>query len=747
MLVEERQPLAHFTEKAYLDYAMYVILDRALPHIGDGLKPVQRRLVYAMRELGLSASAKHKKSARTVGDVLGKYHPHGDSACYEAMVLMAQPFSCRYPLIDGQGNWGSPDDPKSFAAMRYTESRLTAYAKALLQELDQGTVTWVANFDGTLEEPKQLPARLPNILLNGGSGIAVGMSTDIPPHNLDEVVSACRALLADPTLDNAALMHYIQGPDFPGGGELITPRDELEKIYHTGSGTLRLRATFSREENGTIVIEELPYQVSGARIQEQIARQMQEKKLPWLEDLRDESDHEQAIRLVLVPRSKRVDVMRLMSHLFATTELEKTVRVQFNMIGLDGRPQVKNLRAILEQWLRFREQTLTRRLRHRLETVQDRQHILAALAAIYLDLDTVIRILREENEPKPALMAHFSLDDVQAEAILNTRLRHLVRLEELKIRDEQIQLSLEQEGLQQLLDDRPALLRKLSAELEADAAAYGDQRRTRLVTRDPAQALEPSEMLPSEAVTLVLSKMGWVRSAKGHQIDGVTLNYKSGDSFLLQLAAKSNQSVCLIGNNGRCYTLALNGLPSARSYGEPVSGSLTLAANTAIVAAAVLEEKRFYVVAGDNGCGFIISGRELFSRTKTGKALFHPGGEAQARFILPLSERGSDRLLAISSEGRAVLIEVASLPLMSRGKGCRIIGIAKKAFTEGVRLAHLLVVTTGSDIRLTCGRQYMRILAREQVAYLGERGYKGHWLPKGYRKVDQAEAHEKPTEN
>ena len=747
MIVEERRPLERFTEKAYLDYAMYVILDRALPHLADGLKPVQRRLVYAMSELGLSAAAKHKKSARTVGDVLGKYHPHGDSACYEAMVLMAQPFSCRCPLIDGQGNWGSPDDPKSFAAMRYTESRLTAYAKALLQELDQGTVAWMANFDGTLQEPKQLPARLPNILLNGGSGIAVGMSTDIPPHNLGEVVAACRALLADPALDSAALMHYIQGPDFPGGGELITPRDELEKLYETGSGTLRLRAAFSREENGNIVIEQLPYQVSGARVQEQIARQMQEKKLPWLEDLRDESDHEQAIRLVLVPRSKRVDGMRLMSHLFATTELEKTVRVQFNMIGLDGRPQVKNLRAILGEWLQFRERTLTRRLRHRLETVQARLHILAALAAIYLDLDRVVRILREEEAPKAALMAHFSLDDVQAEAILNTRLRHLVKLEEQKIRDERSKLSREQAELHHLLDDRSALVGKMAEELGEDAAAYGDRRRTRLVERYPAQALEKSELLPSEAVTLVLSKMGWVRSAKGHQIDGSALNYKSGDGFLLQLPAKSNQCVCLLGDSGRCYTLALDGLPSARSYGEPLSGSLTLPADAAIVAAAVIDEKRAYVVAGDNGCGFVVSGRELLARTKTGKALFHPGGKARARFLLPLEEPGRDRLLAISSEGRAVLVEGVSLPVMSKGRGCRIIGITKKALTEGVRLVQLLVVTPRADVRLTCGRQYMRLSAREQESYLGERGSKGHWLPKGYRRVDLAEVIEKSRGN
>ncbi len=743
MLVDERRPLEGFTEKAYLDYAMYVILDRALPHIADGLKPVQRRLVYAMSELGLSASAKHKKSARTVGDVLGKYHPHGDSACYEAMVLMAQPFSYRYPLVDGQGNWGSPDDPKSFAAMRYTESRLTAYAKALLQELDQGTVAWVANFDGTLKEPQQLPARLPNILLNGGSGIAVGMSTDIPPHNLREVVAACRALLADPSLDSAALMQYIQGPDFPGGGELITPRDELEKLYETGSGTLRLRAKFSREENGDIVIEQLPYQVSGARVQEQIAKQMQEKKLPWLEDLRDESDHEQAIRLVLVPRSRRVDGARLMRHLFATTELEKTVRVHCNMIGLDGRPRVKGLREMLGEWLQFREETLVKRLRHRLEAVRARLHILEALLAIYLDLDAVIRILREADEPKAALTAYFSLSDDQAEAILNTRLRHLAKLEERKIRDEQIALSCEKTALQHLLADRAALITQVSQELGEDIEAYGDRRRTVLVERDAAQALEESELLPSEAVTLVLSKMGWVRGAKGHQVDGATLNYKSGDAFLLQLAAKSNQSVCLLADSGRCYTLALHGLPSARGYGEPLSSSLALAAGSDIIATAVIEETRSYVVAGDNGYGFVVKGSDLLAKTKTGKTLFHPGKEAQARFLLPLAAGGRERLLAVSSEGRAVLVAASSLPLMSKGKGGRIIAIAKKAFTEGVRLVQLRVVSPQADLRLTCGRQYMRISAREQEAYLGERGFKGYWLPKGYRKVDRVEVMEK----
>ncbi|SUO95646.1 DNA topoisomerase IV subunit A [Suttonella ornithocola] len=744
MLLEEQQPLAAFTEKAYLDYAMYVILDRALPSIADGLKPVQRRLVYAMSELGLSATAKYKKSARTVGDVLGKYHPHGDSACYEAMVLMAQPFSYRYPLVDGQGNWGSPDDPKSFAAMRYTESKLTPYAKSLLQELAQGTVDWQPNFDGTLSEPARLPARLPNILLNGGSGIAVGMSTDIPPHNLREVVSACQALLENPDLSDAALLSYIPAPDFPTGGELITPKADLAKLYQTGSGSVKLRARYVLED-GNIVIEQLPYQVSGARVQEQIAKQMQEKKLAWLEDLRDESDHEQPTRLVLVPRSNRVDTERLMQHLFATTDLEKNYRVQFNMIGLDGKPQVKSLKSILTEWLRFREQTVIRRLEHRLAAVESRLHILDALLLAYLNLDEVIRIVREEEHPKAALIATFGLDEEQAEAILNTRLRHLARLEEVKIRDEQHALLAEKAQLEQLLSNRQALHRLISDELAEDAQAYGDARRTLLVEREAAQALEESELLPSEAITVVLSKMGWVRAAKGHNIDGSSLNYKSGDDFLLQLPARSHQNACLLADTGRCYTLPLAKLPSARSYGEPLSGSLTLENGSRIVSAVVIEEASHYLIVADNGSGFIVSGSELISRTKTGKALITPSKNGSALAIIPI-QPSSDSILAVSNEGRAVIVGADELPMMSKGKGNQIIGIAKKAYDSGARLTQIEVLTPQTDVILFSGKQKMHLRAADRADFQVARGHKGYSLPKGYQKIERIERVEKAEE-
>ena len=732
---DEQQSLAQFAEKAYLDYAMYVILDRALPHISDGLKPVQRRLVYAMSELGLSATAKYKKSARTVGDVIGKYHPHGDSACYEAMVLMAQTFSYRYPLVDGQGNWGSPDDPKSFAAMRYTESKLTPYAKSLLEELEQGTVQWVANFDGTLREPAHLPARLPNILINGASGIAVGMSTDIPPHNLREVVNACLALLDNPALDDAALAQYIPAPDFPTGGELITPRADLQDMYRKGQGSVKVRARY-RLEDGNIVIEQLPYQVSGSRVQEQIAKQMQAKKLAWLEDLRDESDHENPIRLVLVPRSNRVDTQRLMQHLFATTDLEKNYRVQFNMIGLDGRPQVKSLKTVLGEWLAFREQTVIRRLQHRLDAVNDRLHILDGLLIAFLNLDEVIRIVRESDEPKAELMAAFALSEVQAEAILNTRLRHLARLEEMKIRAEQSELLREKGELEHLLADGSARRALIARELEADAHTYGDARRSFLIEREAAQALDESELTPAEQVTVVLSHMGWIRAAKGHGIDGTTLAYKTGDGFLTQSAARSNQQLAILADDGRCFTLPVHGLPSARSYGEPLSGSLALDAGSHAVAITVVDSQARYLVAADNGYGFIARGEALLSKTRSGKALVN-AGDGKAFFLQAL---GGDALIfAVSNEGRALLFAASELPELDKGKGNQIIGIARKDFAAGQRLAHLALLSSEDSIILYAGKQKLTIQPRDFDAYQGTRGHKGQWLPKGYRRVERVE--------
>ena len=734
---EEQQPLAGFVEKAYLDYAMYVILDRALPHISDGLKPVQRRIIYAMSELGLSHQSKHKKSARTVGDVIGKYHPHGDSACYEAMVLMAQDFAYRYPLVDGQGNWGSADDPKSFAAMRYTESRLTGYAKTLLAELEQGTVAWVANFDGTLQEPARLPARLPNILLNGGSGIAVGMATNLLPHNLREVVAACRALLADPLLTDDEIMQHIPAPDFPTGGELVSPREEIAALYRTGRGAVRLRATWHLED-GNIVIDQLPYQVSGSKIQEQIAKQMQAKKLAWLDDLRDESDHENPVRLVLIPRSNRVDNERLMQHLFATTDLEKRYSAQMNMIGLDGRPQVKNLRQILSEWLIYREDTVRRRLNHRLIAVNDRLHILAGLLIAYLNLDEIIRIIRTEDEPRPVLMRTFNLSEAQAEAILNTRLRHLARLEEQQIRAEEQALAAEKQQLDELLRSRANLLALISDELAADAETYGDVRRTVICECEAAVALDETELTPSEAVTLILSKMGWIRGGKGHNIDGATLTYKSGDAYLTQIAGRSNQQACLLADDGRCYTLALHGLPSARGNGEPLTSRLSIDASAHIIAAAIIDDDRRYLVAADNGYGFITRGRDLTSKTKTGKTLINPG-EGRAITLQALPDGDVD-ILAITNEGRIALIDAAEISELGKGKGSQTIAIAKKTYDQnGVRLSHICAYARGRDITLYSGKQKMTIRASERDNYHTPRGHKGNHLPKGYRHVDRIE--------
>ncbi|MFL6620477.1 MAG: DNA topoisomerase IV subunit A, partial [Povalibacter sp.] len=569
----ERQPLRAFTEKAYLDYSMYVILDRALPHIGDGLKPVQRRIVYAMSELGLSASSKHKKSARTIGDVIGKFHPHGDSAAYEAMVLMAQPFSYRYPLVDGQGNFGSPDDPKSFAAMRYTESRLTRYSSLLLSELGQGTVDWQLNFDGTLEEPVLLPSRVPNVLLNGATGIAVGMATDVPPHNLREVVTACIKLLEEPDSTLAELCKHIKGPDFPTGAEIISSKEEIRHIYKTGTGSIRARAVYEMED-GEIVITQLPYQVSGSRIQEQVAAQMQAKKLPMVEDIRDESDHEHPTRIVIVPRSNRVDVEQLMAHLFATTDLERTYRVNLNIIGLDGRPKVMDLKSLLQEWLTFRIATVTKRLNWRLEKVQARLHILDGLLIAYLNLDEVIRIIRREEEPKPVLIKRFQLTDIQAEAILETKLRHLAKLEEMKIRGEQKELSEERDDLEKLLKSKAKLHKLVRDELSADAELFGDARRSRIVERAAAQAIDETELVTSEPVTVVLSERGWVRAAKGHELDPATLSYKTGDAFQAAARGRSTQQAVFLDSTGRAYSLLAHTLPSARGQGEPLSGRI-----------------------------------------------------------------------------------------------------------------------------------------------------------------------------
>ncbi len=732
----ERQALKLFTEKAYLDYSMYVILDRALPRIGDGLKPVQRRILYAMSELGLSAASKHKKSARTVGDVLGKFHPHGDTACYEAMVLMAQSFSYRYPLIDGQGNWGSPDDPKSFAAMRYTEARLTPYAQVLLAELGMGTVDWQPNFDGTLEEPMLLPARLPNVLLNGCTGIAVGMATDILPHNLREVTAACIQLLEQPDAQLERLMQLVPGPDFPTQAEIITPHDELLRMYRSGNGSVRQRARWEREQ-GDIVVIALPYQVSGDKVLGQIAAQMQAKKLPWVEDLRDESDHENPTRLVIVPRSNRVDFERLMSHLFATTDLERNYRVNMNLIGLSGRPRVMGLRELLVEWLEFRTQTVTRRLQHRRQKVLDRMHLLEGLLIAFLNIDEVIRIIRTEDEPKPALMARFGLSDTQAEYVLNTRLRQLARLEEMKIRSEQEALEEERKYLEELLGSESRLKALIRDELAADAQKHGDERRSPLVARAGAEAMGEAEVAPAEPVTVVLSEKGWVRSAKGHEIDPRGLNYKAGDSYLDGARLRSNQQVVFLDSNGRSYSLPAHNLPSARGQGEPLTGRLSPAAGASFRAVLGGKPGRWYLLASDAGFGFRIQFQDLHAKNKAGKALLTLPQGARVLPPVPVFDPDSDRLVAISNEGRMLVFPVAELPVLARGKGNKIIGIpAARARGHEEFLAHLTVLSRSACLVISSGKRTFTLKPTDLDKYQGERGRRGNKLPRGFQRVD-----------
>ncbi|MDF2490245.1 MAG: topoisomerase subunit, partial [Pseudomonas sp.] len=719
-----------------LNYSMYVIMDRALPHIGDGLKPVQRRIVYAMSELGLDADSKHKKSARTVGDVLGKFHPHGDSACYEAMVLMAQPFSYRYTLVDGQGNWGAPDDPKSFAAMRYTEARLSRYSEVLLSELGQGTSDWVPNFDGTLQEPAVLPARLPNILLNGTTGIAVGMATDVPPHNLREVASACVRLLDEPKATVEQLCEHIQGPDYPTEAEIITPRAELQKMYESGKGSIRMRAVF-RIEDGDIVVTALPHQVSGAKVLEQIAAQMQAKKLPMVADLRDESDHENPCRIVIIPRSNRIDADELMQHLFATTDLESTYRVNINIIGLDGRPQLKNLRMLLVEWLQYRTETVRRRLRFRLDKVERRLHLLDGLLVAFLNLDEVIHIIRTEDQPKAALIARFELSEIQADYILETRLRQLARLEEMKIRGEQDDLRKEQTKLTSLLGSEAKLRKLVRTELIKDAQTYGDDRRSPIVARSEARALSETELMPTEPVTVVLSEKGWVRCAKGHDIDATGLSYKAGDGFRAAAAGRSNQFAVFIDSTGRSYSLAAHSLPSARGQGEPLTGRLTPPPGAVFECVLLPEDDALYVVASDAGYGFVVKGEDLQAKNKAGKALLSLPNGAKVIAPRPLANREQDWLGAVTSEGRLLVFKVSDLPQLGKGKGNKIIGVpGERVASREEFVTDLAVITEGATLVLQAGKRTLSLKPDDLEHYKGERGRRGNKLPRGFQRVD-----------
>jgi topoisomerase-4 subunit A len=732
----EQVSLKLYTERAYLDYSMYVILDRALPHVGDGLKPVQRRIVYAMSELGLKSSAKFKKSARTVGDVIGKFHPHGDSAAYEAMVLMAQDFSYRYPLVDGQGNWGSADDPKSFAAMRYTESRLTAYADVLLRELGQGTVDWTPNFDGTMNEPTVLPAQVPNILLNGTTGIAVGMATDVPPHNLREVVAATIRLLEAPKSSVAELCEHVLAPDFPTEAEIITPREDILAMYESGRGALRMRAVWERE-GGYVVINALPHQVSGSKVLEQIAQQMQAKKLPMVADLRDESDHENPTRLVIVPRSNRVDLEAMMSHLFASTDLERSYRINLNMIGIDGRPGVKSLVRILKEWLKFRTETVRRRLEYRLERVLKRLHILDGYLVAFLNIDEVIHIIRTEDKPKPALMARFGISDIQAEAVLDLKLRNLAKLEEMNIRGEQDELAQERDQLQKTLGSAARIKTLIKKELLLVAEKFGDERRSPLVVRDEAKAFSELELMSADPITVVMSEKGWIRAAKGHDIEPTSLSYKSGDGFKMAVRGRSNQPAVILDSTGRAYTVSSHNLPSARGQGEPVTGRINPPSGATFEGMMMGEQERLYLLVSDAGYGFVAKLGDLQSKNRAGKAAISlpKGGQVLQPAVINAVE--GSWVAVVSNEGRLLVFPLADLPQLSRGKGNKIISIAGARVQSREEFVVAVQVLTETDsLVVYAGKRHLNLKFSELEHYRGERGRRGNKLPRGFQKVD-----------
>jgi topoisomerase-4 subunit A len=733
----ERIPVSEYAERAYLDYSMYVILDRALPHVGDGLKPVQRRIIYAMSELGLKSISKFKKSARTVGDVLGKFHPHGDSACYEALVLMAQPFSYRYPLIEGQGNFGSPDDPKSFAAMRYTESRLSAYADSLLAELEEGTVEWVPNFDGTLREPALLPTRLPNVLLNGTTGIAVGMATDIPPHNLREVVNALIHILDEPDATLADLFKHVHGPDYPTEAEIITPKPDIKEMYRTGNGSIRMRAVYT-EEDEEIIITALPHQVSGGKVLEQIAQQMQDKKLPLISDLRDESDHENPTRLVIIPRSNRVDVPALMDHLFATTDLERSYRVNLNMIGLNGKPQVKGLVQILNEWLEFRISTVKLRLQHRLETINTRLHILEGLIIVYLNLDEIIKIIRKEDEPKPVLMKRFKLTEDQADAILDTKLRHLAKLEEIQLRKEQDKLSQERDDIEKTLNSSARLKKLIRQELTVNADKFGDKRKSPIMERKEAFAMKETEILPTEPVTVVLSSKGWVRAAKGHDIDPTTLSYKAGDGFMSAAIGRSNQPAIFFDSTGRTYSLPAHTLPSARGQGEPLTGKLNPPPGAEFIGVMLGESEQLYVLASDAGYGFIVKLSDLYGKNRAGKAaLSLPKG---SRALAPqwVNNVDSEYLAVVSSIGNLLIFPLTELPMLAKGKGNKMISIpGSKVVTREEFIKDMVIVNKDQNILVMGDGKPFTLKPNDWKNFVGARAHRGNKLPRGCRSVVQ----------
>ncbi|AWY21510.1 DNA topoisomerase IV subunit A [Moraxella bovis] len=723
----DTRSIAEFTESAYLNYAMYVIMDRALPHIADGLKPVQRRIIYAMNELGLRHTAKPKKSARTVGDVLGKYHPHGDTACYEAMVLMAQPFSYRYPLVMGQGNWGSPDDPKSFAAMRYTEAKMSNYASTLLSELGEGTVDFIPNFDGTMSEPATLPARLPNILLNGTTGIAVGMATDIPPHNLTETVKACIKLLKNPNISTAELCKTVLAPDLPTSAEIITPKDELVKMYETGRGNYKMRATYhiDKQDKNTVIIDALPYQVSGSKIIEQIAKLMTDKKLPWVNDITDESDHENACRIVIEFKRGKVEIDKIMAHLFATTDLETSYRVNMNMIGLNGKPEVKNLKQILSEWLSSRRSVVLRRLQNRLDKIDKRLHILAGLLIAYLHIDEVIAIIRTEDDPKAVLMSRYGLSDTQADAILDIKLRQLAKLEEIELNAERDELQKERAIIAEQINNPNSLTNLLIDELTFDMKTHGDKRKSPVVEREESVAVKASELTPSESVTVIISKAGWIRMAKGHEIDPVTLNFRTGDEYATHALGKTGERLIVLDNMGRSYGLDTASLPSARGQGEPISSMLNLANGVKIEQA--LFGSYPIILASSQGYGFITDTKGLDTAQKAGKAVVNLGDAT----LLPFAPVGNATHIAVvSSGGNLLIFNRDELPVLAKGKGNKLISLK-----DNETLVAVCALADTDNLIIRTAKRTLTLKPADWASYRGKRAGRGRALPKGFLSV------------
>ena len=716
--------LKKYAEESYLNYAMYVILDRALPNVGDGLKPVQRRILYAMSELGLDASSKYKKSARTVGDVIGKFHPHGDSAAYEAMVLMAQNFSFKYPLVDGQGNWGSQDDPKSFAAMRYTESKLTNFANLLISELKSGTVDWQPNFDGSLLEPIIFPSKLPMILLNGTSGIAVGMATDIPSHNINEIIDAAICLLDKPKSNLTDLLKIIKGPDFSNNANIIINDEELEEMYLTGRGGFKIQAHWQQEKN-QIIINALPYQASGSKILEQIAEQMLNKKLPMVIDLTDEGDHEEPVRLVITLKSNRVNAQDLMNHLFASTDLQKTYRTNMNLISLKGGPKVFSLVELLKEWLIFRKNTVKRKLEHRLDQVNDRLHILEGLLTVFIDIDRVIKIIRKSDEPKKELTKTFKLSDIQANAILEIRLRQLAKLEQLKLESERDDLVNEQKDIEKILKSKTRLKTLIKNELIEIRNEFGEERRSPIIQESSAKVFSEEETIVTEPITVVLSKAGWVRSAKGHDIDPRSLSYRGDDSLQDFARGKSNQLAVFLDSNGKAYSIQSHSLPSARGMGEPITGRLNADSGVKFISSVIGNNEDRFLIMNSAGYGYIAEYKNMTSNKKTGRAFMKLPDDAEMLKAIPVREDHS-HIAAVSNIGKLLIFEVDELPILGKGKGNKIINIPKDKLSAGEEfMAHAQLLAKDSSLRIEVGKRFVTLKPKDWSEYILSRAKRG----------------------